>query len=122
MSDETPTLDKLVPRVREMLYLDDDSDDQLLNSYVKAATSFIHNAIGEDVNGFYDDSRVVSLVDIAVMSLAGTYYQNRLALSDTQTYPIDLTVNSIIGQLRGLRNSYDEESDKNETPDQPAES
>lgn len=122
MSDEAPSLDKLVPRVREMLYLDDDSDDQLLNSYVKAATSFIHNAIGEDVNGFYDDSRVVSLVDIAVMSLAGTYYQNRLALSDTQTYPIDLTVNSIIGQLRGLRNSYDEESDKNETSDQPAES
>lgn len=122
MSDETPSLDKLVPRVREMLYLDDDSDDQLLNSYVKAATSFIHNAIGEDVNGFYDDSRVVSLVDIAVMSLAGTYYQNRLALSDTQTYPIDLTVNSIIGQLRGLRNSYDEESDKNETSDQSAES
>ncbi len=73
MSDETPSLDKLVPRVREMLYLDDDSDDQLLNSYVKAATSFIHNAIGEDINEFYDDSRVVSLVDIAVMSLAGTY-------------------------------------------------
>ena len=120
MSDETPSLDKLVPRLREMLYLDDDSDDQLLNSYVKAATSFIHNAIGEDVNGFYDDSRVVSLVDIAVMSLAGTYYQNRLALSDTQTYPIDLTVNSIIGQLRGLRNSYDGESHMNEPSDQPA--
>ena len=39
---------------------------------------------------------------MAVMSLAATYYQNRLALSDTQTFPIDLTVNSIIGQLRGL--------------------
>lgn len=101
MSDETPSLDKLVPRVREMLYLDDDS----------AATSFIHNAIGEDVNGFYDDSRVVSLVDIAVMSLAGTYYQNRLALSDVQTYTIDLTVNSIIGQLRGLYNTFAEKGD-----------
>lgn len=111
MSDETPSLDKLVPRVREMLYLDDDSDDQLLNSYVKAATSFIHNAIGEDVNGFYDDSRVVSLVDIAVMSLAGTYYQNRLALSDVQTYTVDLTVNSIIGQLRGLYNTFSEKGD-----------
>ena len=111
MSDETPSLDKLVPRVREMLYLDDDSDDQLLNSYVKAATSFIHNAIGEDVNGFYDDSRVVSLVDIAVMSLAGTYYQNRLALSDVQTYTVDLTVNSIIGQLRGLYNTFAEKGD-----------
>ncbi|MCH5384693.1 DNA packaging protein [Limosilactobacillus reuteri] len=112
MSDETTSLDKLVPRVREMLYLDDDSDDQLLNSYVKAATSFIHNAIGEDVNGFYDDSRVVSLVEIAVMSLAGTYYQNRLALSDTQTYPVDLTVNSIIGQLRGIRTTFEEKGDE----------
>ena len=111
MSDETPSLDKLVPRVREMLYLDDNSDDQLINSYVNAAKSFIHNAIGEDINGFYDDSRVVSLVDIAVMSLAGTYYQNRLALSDVQTYTVDLTVNSIIGQLRGLYNTFAEKGD-----------
>ena len=113
MSDETPSLDKLVPRVREMLYLDDDSDDRLLNSYVKAATSFIHNAIGEDINGFYDDSRVVSLVDIAVMSLAGTYYQNRLAISSAPNHDVDLTVNSIVGQLRGLRDSFAEGSDGN---------
>ena len=113
MSGENQSaLDPLVPRVRDMLYLDDDSDDMLLNSYIKAAQSFVHNAIGDDVNGFYDDSRVVSLVDIAVMSLAGTYYQNRLALSDVQTYTIDLTVNSIIGQLRGLRDSFAEKEDK----------
>lgn len=109
--EKQPTLDPLVPRLRDMLYLDDDSDDMLLNSYIKAAQSFVHNAIGDDVNGFYDDSRVVSLVDIAVMSLAGTYYQNRLALSDVQTYTVDLTVNSIIGQLRGLYNTFAEKGD-----------
>lgn len=91
-----------------MLYLDDDSDDNLIETYVKAAQSFVHNAVGDDVNGFYDDEQVSSLVNLAVMSLAGTYYQNRLALSDVQTYPVDLTVNSIIGQLRGLRNSFEE--------------
>lgn len=101
-------LDSLVPRVRDMLYLDDDSDDQLLDSYIKAAQAFVHNAVGEDVNGFYDDSRVSSLVTLAVMSLAGTYYQNRLALSDVQTYRVDLTMNSIIGQLRGLRDTFAE--------------
>lgn len=105
-------LDPLVGRVRDMLYLDDDSDDQLLSSYVKAAQSFIHNAIGEDVNGFYADERVKSLVDLAVMSLAGTYYQNRLALSDVQNYPVDLTVNSVIGQLRGLHDQIAEEPTK----------
>lgn len=108
MSGEQTNLDPLVPRVRDMLYLDDDSDDQLLDSYIKAAQSFIHNAVGEDVNGFYSDANVSSLVTLAVMSLAGTYYQNRLALSDVQAYQIDLTMNSIIGQLRGLRDTFAE--------------
>ena len=98
----------MVKRVREMLYLDDDSDDSLIETYVKAARSYVHNAVGDDVNGFYDDAQVSYLVNLAVMSLAGTYYQNRLALSDVQMYPVDLTVNSIIGQLRGLRNSFEE--------------
>ena len=101
-------LDPLVPRVRDMLYLDDDSDDQLLDSYIKAAQAFVHNAVGEDVNGFYENAGVSSLVTLAVMSLAGTYYQNRLALSDVQAYRVDLTMNSIIGQLRGLRDTFAE--------------
>lgn len=105
-------LDPLVPRVRDMLYLDDDSDDQLLDSYIKAAQSFVHNAVGEDVNGFYDDSHVKPLVTLAVMSLAGTYYQNRLTLSDAQMYQVDLTMNSIIGQLRGIRNTFAEDAEK----------
>lgn len=113
MSGENQSaLDPLVPRVRDMLYLDDDSDDMLLNSYIKAAQSFVHNAIGDDVNGFYDDATVSSLVEVAVMSLAGTYYQNRLAISSTSTYVVDLTVNSIIGQLRGLRDSFAEKEGK----------
>ncbi|OYS70340.1 head-tail connector protein [Limosilactobacillus reuteri] len=109
---EKNEFDDLVPRVREMLYLDDDSDDSLLDSYIKAARSFVHNAIGEDVNDFYTDPRVISLVEIAVMSLAGTYYQNRLALSDVQTYTVDLTVNSILGQLRGLYDTFAEKGDE----------
>lgn len=106
--EQEQKLDPLVPRVREMLYLDDDSDDQLLDSYIKAAQAFIHNAIGNDVNGFYADDHVSSLVTLAVMSLAGTYYQNRLTLSDVQAYRVDLTMNSIIGQLRGLRDTFAE--------------
>lgn len=108
MSGEQTNLDPLVPRVRDMLYLDDDSDDQLLDSYIKAAQAFVHNAVGEDINGFYADDRVSSLVKVAVMSLAGTYYQNRLALSDVQAYQVDLTMNSIIGQLRGLHDTFAE--------------
>lgn len=121
MSDSLD-VSQIVERVKNVLYLDGDDDDPLLSSYVLAAYAFVHNAIGEDVNGFYADVNVAPLVNTAIVSLAATYYQNRLALSDTQTFPIDLTVDSIIGQLRGMRNSFEEEGASDETTDKPTQS
>lgn len=121
MSDSID-VSQTVDRVKDVLYLDGNEDDVLLSSYVLAANSFVRNAIGEDVNGFYEDTNVNSLVMMATVSLAATYFQNRLSLSDTQTFPIDLTVNSIIGQLRGMRNTFEEKGDNSETTDKPAQS
>ena len=121
MSDSID-VSQTVDRVKDVLYLDGNEDDTLLSSYVLAANSFVHNAIGQDVNGFYSEPSVSALVSTAVISLAATYFQNRLSLSDTQTFPIDLTVNSIIGQLRGMRNTFEEKSDSSETTDKPAQS
>lgn len=121
MSDSID-VSQTVDRVKDVLYLDGNEDDVLLSSYVLAANSFVHNAIGQDVNGFYSEPSVSALVSTAVISLAATYFQNRLSLSDTQTFPIDLTVNSIIGQLRGIRNTFEEKSDSSETTDKPAQS
>lgn len=121
MSDSID-VSQTVDRVKDVLYLDGNEDDVLLSSYVLAANSFVHNAIGQDVNGFYEDTNVDSLVMMATVSLAATYFQNRLSLSDTQTFPIDLTVNSIIGQLRGMRNTFEEKGDNSETTDKPAQS
>ena len=121
MSDSID-ISQTVDRVEDVLYLDGNEDDVLLSSYVLAANSFVHNAIGQDVNGFYSEPSVSALVSTAVISLAATYFQNRLSLSDTQTFPIDLTVNSIIGQLRGMRNTFEEKSDSSETTDKPAQS
>ena len=121
MSDSID-VSQTVDRVKDVLYLDGNEDDVLLSSYVLAANSFVHNALGQDVNGFYSEPSVSALVSTAVISLAATYFQNRLSLSDTQTFPIDLTVNSIIGQLRGMRNTFEEKSDSSETTDKPAQS
>ena len=121
MSDSID-VSQTVDRVKDVLYLDGNEDDVLLSSYVLAANSFVHNAIGQDVNGFYSEPSVSALVSTAVISLAATYFQNRLSLSDTQTFPIDLTVNSIIGQLRWMRNTFEEKSDSSETTDKPAQS
>ena len=121
MSDSID-VSQTVDRVKDVLYLDGNEDDVLLSSYVLAANSFVHNAIGQDVNGFYSEPSVSALVSTAVISLAATYFQNCLSLSSTQTFPIDLTVNSIIGQLRGMRNTFEEKSDSSETTDKPAQS
>ena len=93
-----------VEEFENAFHIDDTQEDSaLISGYIAAAQSYVVNAVGEDIDSnFYKDERVASLFKTAVMSLAGTYYQYRLALSDVQTYGIDLTLNSIIGQLRGL--------------------
>lgn len=97
-----------VEDIKNMMAVDGNDDDILIEGYLTAATSFVKNAIGSDET-FFEKEDVVPLFDVAVKALAGSYYQYRIALSDTQTYAIDLTLNSIIGQLRGLYDSHLEE-------------
>ena len=110
--------DKMLNEIKGLLYLDGSADDGLLKVSLAAADQLIKNAVGDNQD-FYEKANVRPLFENAVKALAATYYQYRLALSDTQTFPIDLTVNSIIGQLRGR---YDlEVGDNDETSDQPAQ-
>lgn len=101
-----------VDDVKNVLYLDGNADDGLIQGYLDAAKQFVMGAVGSD-NSFYQQGDVQPLFDVAVKSLAATYYQYRLALSDTQTYPVDLTVNSIIGQLRGMFALKEGDDDEN---------
>lgn len=108
-----------VDDVKKVLYLDGTDDDALLQAYIDAAKQYVKGAIG-DGDAFYQQTDVVPLYEMAVKSLASTYYQYRLSLSDTQTFDIDLTVNSIIGQLRGRYDVWEVAQD--ETTDQSAKS
>ena len=94
-------------------HIDDTQEDSaLISGYIAAAQNYVVNAVGEDLDSkFYTDNRVASLFKTAVMSLAGSYYQYRMSLSDVQTYEIDLTLNSIIGQLRGLWDEIEGDTD-----------
>lgn len=98
--------------LKAVLYLDGNDEDALLQSYIDAADQFIIGAVGDEVPAFWDDSKVTMLHDLAVKSLAATYYQYRLSMADTQTYQIDMTVNSILGQLRGRYASAKEAQDE----------
>lgn len=112
MEDDTK-LDPRVAKVRGLLNLDDGEDDQLLSSYVASADAYVRGAITDD-NDFYTSSdEVKSLFELAVVSLAGTYYQYRLSLSQVQTYEVQLTTNSVIGQLRGRYDAWSEKKEDN---------
>lgn len=98
-------MDELVAQLKTMLRIDGTAEDKLLTSYINAAINFIKDAVASDKD-FFEKDDVKSIFEIAVLSLAGSYYTYRIALVDTQSYPIDLTLNSIIGQLRGTYAEY----------------
>lgn len=102
-----------IARFNKAMNLDGGEDDALVKGYLEAAEHSIKNAIGEDKSGkFYAREDVASLLDVAVIAIAGSYYQYRLSLSDAQAYPINLTSNAIIGQLRGLYDVFMEGRDE----------
>lgn len=95
--------------IMQTLNLDETDDTALIPAYIESAQQYIINAVGNDPK-FYDLDSVESLFDTAVIALASSYFTYRVALTDTVTYhPINLTLNSIIGQLRGLYATYSEE-------------
>lgn len=98
--------------LKAVLYLDGNDENTLLQSYIDAADQFIIGAVGDEVPAFWEDSKVIMLHDLAVKSLAASYYQYRLNMSDVQVYQIDMTVNSILGQLRGRYASVKEAKDE----------
>lgn len=95
-----------VEDVKNRLYLDGNEEDQLIQDYIDAALVYVKGAVGED-ESFWQQEQIAPLADLAVKSLASTYYQFPLAMSDTQTYSVDLTVNAVIGQLRGRYAVYE---------------
>ncbi|MCG0633666.1 Phage protein DNA packaging protein [Lactiplantibacillus plantarum] len=90
--------------LKSSLRIDGDDDDELLKGYLSAATSYIKQAIGEDnsVLGFYEMEGVKDLFATAVYALAGSYWYYRTSITAIAVNPVDLVVDSIIGQLRGL--------------------
>lgn len=94
--------------IMQTLNLDETDDTALIPAYIESAQQYIINAVGSDQK-FYDLESVESLFDTAVIALTSSYFTYRVALTDTVTYPINLTLNSIIGQLRGLYATYTEE-------------
>ncbi|MBM6585164.1 head-tail connector protein [Pediococcus acidilactici] len=101
--------------LKSSLRIDGDDDDELLKGYLSAATSYITQAIGDDnsVPGFYEMEGVNNLFETAVYALAGSYWYYRTSITPNAVNPVDLVVDSIIGQLRGLYSQKQDEVNDN---------
>ena len=101
--------------LKSSLRIDGDDDDKLLKGYLSAATSYIKQAIGDEtsVPGFYEMESVNDLFETAVYALAGSYWYYRTSITSNTVNPVDLVVDSIIGQLRGLYSQKQGEVDEN---------
>lgn len=93
--------------------IDGNDDDTLISMYLDTAKNFVKNAIGTD-EAFFTDQKVATMLDTAILALAGTYYQYRLSQSDVETFNVDATCNSIIGQLRSAYSVFEESKDAKE--------
>ena len=101
--------------LKSSLRIDGDDDEKLLKGYLSAATSYIKQAIGDEnsVPGFYEMEDVKDLFETAVYALAGSYWYYRTSITSNTVNPVDLVVDSIIGQLRGLYSQKQGEVDDN---------
>ncbi|KZT93101.1 DNA packaging protein [Lactiplantibacillus plantarum] len=101
--------------LKSSLRIDGNDDDELLKGYLSAATSYIEQAVGDEngVPGFYEMESVNDLFETAVYALAGSYWYYRTSITSNAVNPVDLVVDSIIGQLRGLYNQKQDEVDDN---------
>ena len=101
--------------LKSSLRIDGDDDDKLLKGYLSAATSYIKQAVGDEngVPGFYEMESVNDLFETAVYALAGSYWYYRTSITSNAVNPVDLVVDSIIGQLRGLYNQKQDEVNDN---------
>lgn len=105
--DETEELDQLKLSLR----LDSNEDDELLRLYIDTAKGFIYGAIGrdEEYKDFFEIEEVRKMLTTAVIAQATGYYNARTSITNIPMSPVNLAVNSIIGQIRYRYDLYMEE-------------
>lgn len=77
--------------VKKFLRVDDDTDDDVINSLINSSNEFLKNAIGENVD--FDEPRVELLQCMYIADM----YDNRTAYKKGS---YSLAVSSMISQLR----------------------
>lgn len=101
--------EKLLRQLKLSLRLetDDTEDDELLRIYLDTAKEYIKGAVGTN-QLFYDQEDIIPLYHTAVIALASGYYLYRSSLVPMTIHPVNLSVNSIVAQLRGRYEALDE--------------
>ncbi|USS85078.1 head-tail connector protein [Fructilactobacillus myrtifloralis] len=95
--------DETLEEFKNFMNILSDNDDSICRMCLKAAESYVQNAIGFELPSFYaKGSDAYDLYKQAVFAFAGTNFTNRIAYADSAQYESNLTGKSYIGSLRGM--------------------
>lgn len=87
-----------ISNIKQALRIDTDADDELLKALYLAASDYIKGAIGDEIEGFYDNNPRFNL---AVLMLTDHYYKTRSATSEKTLQEVPFGVTSLILALKG---------------------
>lgn len=108
---------------RESLRLDDDTDEKLLQIYIKAARNDIIRQVGERIDDYFDNN---DIFNAAVLIEVGHLYNHREATSEQQEFEVPMALYSLINSLkdeyRRLVCEADNEDGSEKTENQQQES
>ena len=76
---------------------DDNFDDDLIRTLIKAARRDIIEQVGEQIDGFFDDNDVFK---VAVLVEVGHLYNHRDSTSSQQEYEVPMALYSLINSMK----------------------
>ena len=94
---EEQVTDKAVSDAKLSLRLDNDEDDPLIRTLIKAARRDIIGQVGEQLDDFFDDNEIFTT---AVLIEVGHLYNHRDSTSTQQEFEVPMALYSLINSLK----------------------
>lgn len=93
----TSVSDQELSTIKQSLRVEEDSDNGLIRALILAARKDIIGQVGSKFDDFYDhDERFA----VAVLMEVSHFYENRHAVSSTETYEVPMSLSYLINSMK----------------------
>lgn len=93
----TSVTDQDLSTIKQSLRVEEDSDNGLIKALILAARKDIVGQVGDKIDDFYDQDERFA---VAVLMEVSHFYENRHAVSPTQSYEVPMSLSYLINSLK----------------------